>query len=103
MPEGRRFIRSVNFKTSPNCLVATHSQLCNVAKFCTSPGPHCVWEIDPMFNMGKFYVTVTTYPYSHVVRKGSTVPVAFFDPIFVHTEKTLESYYYWQECLECCP
>jgi len=56
-----------------------------------------------MFNMGKFYVTVTTYPYSHVVRKGSTVPVAFFDPIFVHTEKTLESYYYWQECLECCP
>ena len=54
MPGGRKSIRSVNFETSPSCVIATDSQLQNVTKFCTSPSSHCVWGIDLTFNMGKF-------------------------------------------------
>ena len=58
MPGGRKFIRSVNFETSPSCVIATDNQ-----------GPHCILGIDPTFNLGKFYVMVTTFVYTHVVKK----------------------------------
>ena len=37
-----------------------------------------MWGIDPTFNMGKFYVTVATYTYSHVVKKCDNGPPTFF-------------------------
>ena len=95
MPGGRKFIRSVNFENSPSCVIATDSQLSNVAKFCSTPSSHCVWGVDPTFNMGKFYVTVTTYTYTHVVRKCNNVSPTFFGPMFIHTEKNFESFYYF--------
>ena len=64
MPGGRRFIRCVNFDTSPSCVLATDGQLQNIARFCTNSGASCVIGIDPAFNLGKFYVTVTTFTYS---------------------------------------
>ena len=48
MPGGRRFIRSVNFDTSPSCVLATDGQLQNIARFCTNPGASCVLGIDPI-------------------------------------------------------
>lgn len=69
MPGGRKFIRCVNFDASPCCVLATDSQLKNLVRFCTSPGASCILGIDPTFNLGKFYVTVTTFVYSHVVNK----------------------------------
>ena len=71
MPGGRKFIRSVNFETSSSCVIATDAQLQNVVRFCTNQGPHCILGIDPTFNLGKFYVTVTTFVYTHVVKKGT--------------------------------
>ena len=93
MTGGRKFIRSINFETSPSCVIATDSQLQNVTKFCTSPSSHCVWGIDPSFNMGKFYVTITMYTYTHVVKRGGNVSPTFFVPIFIHTEKSFVAYY----------
>lgn len=94
-PGGRKFIRSVNFETSPSCVIATDTQLQNVVRFCANQGPHCILGIDPTFNMGKFYVTVTTFAYMHVVKKGTMVAPTFFGPMFIHTEKTFESFYYF--------
>ena len=33
--------------------------------------------IDPMFNLGKFYVTVTTFTYSHVINKSTSKSPTF--------------------------
>ena len=48
--------------------------------------------VDPTFNLGKFYVTITTYTYLYVVNK---VTPAFIGPVFVHTEKSYEAYHYF--------
>ena len=95
LPGGRRFIRSVNFDSSPCCVLATDGQLHNLVRFCTNPGASCVLGIDPTFNLGKFYVTVTTFTYSHVVNKTTKRSPTFFGPMFVHTEKNYESYYFF--------
>lgn len=93
LPGGRRFIRSVNFDTSPSCVLATDDQLQNIVRFCTNPGASCVLGIDPTFNLGKFYVTVTTFTYTHVVNKSTSKSPTFFGPMFVHTEKNYDAYY----------
>lgn len=94
IPGGRKLIRSVTSETSPSCVISTNSQLHNVVRFCTYPSSHCVWRIDPTFNTGKFYVTVTPFTYTNVVRKGTTVPPTLFGPVFIHTEKSYELLYY---------
>ena len=54
-----------------------------------------MFGIDPTFNLGKFYVTLTTFTYNQVVNKTTDVSPTFFGPIFVHTEKNYESYHYF--------
>ena len=58
---GRSFIHFVNFASGPCCVLASDNQLRNVVRFCTSPGASSVFGIDPTFNLGKFYVTLTTF------------------------------------------
>ena len=81
----------VNFETSPSCVLSTDDQLQNLVRFCTNPGSACILGIDPTFNMGKFYVTMTTFTYTHVIRKTTNISPTMFGPIFVHTEKSYES------------
>ena len=54
IPGGRKFIRTVNFDTTPSCVLATDSQLQNLIRFFTNPRAACVMEIDPTFNLGNF-------------------------------------------------
>ena len=95
LPGGRKFIRHVSIDSSPSCVLATDAQLSNIQRFCTVPGESCVLGIDPTFNLGKFCVTVTTYTYLHVENKISHTSPTFFGPMFVHTEKTYETYYHF--------
>ena len=80
-----QFIHSVNFESGPCCVLASDIQMQNVIRVCTNPGAQSVFGIDPMF---KFYVTRTTFTYSQVVEKTTSVPWT----IVVHTEKKYESY-----------
>lgn len=93
LPGGRGFIHSVNFETGPSCVLALDDQLKNVVRFCTNPRASSVFGIDPTFNLGKFYVTLTTFTYTQVTNKATNVSPTFFGPMFVHTEKSYESYY----------
>ena len=90
-PGGRKFIRSVNFETSPSYVLSTMISY----RFYTNPGSAYVLGIDPTFNMGKFYVTMTIFTYTHIIRKGTDISPTLFGPLFVHTEKNYESYYYF--------
>lgn len=51
------FIRSV---AEPMCVLSTDQQLYDLERFCTQ-SPSSVLSIDPTFNLGKFYVTPTTF------------------------------------------
>ena len=78
LPGGRGFIRCVNFESGPSCVLALDGQLRDVIRFCTNPGASSVFAIDPMFNLGKFYVTLTTFTYTQVVNKATNVSPTFF-------------------------
>ena len=90
-PHARRskVYQAVNFDTGPSCALAMDLQLQNLVRFCTNPGAICVMKIDPTFNLGKFYVTMTTFTYSHVMNKSTSKSPTFFGPMFVHTGKKL--------------
>ena len=85
-PGGRKFIRSVTFETGNCCILSTDSQL---VRFCTNQGASCVLGIDPIFNLGKFYMTVTTYVYSHVINKTTHTPRLSLVPfLFIQKRRT---------------
>lgn len=65
LPGGQRFVRIVSDDSSPSCVLGTDRQLSDLKRFCTNPDYSCVLGIDPTFNLGKFYVTVTTYTNLH--------------------------------------
>ena len=92
---GRGFIRSVNFESGPCCVLASDNQLQNVVRFCTNPRASSVFGIDPTFNLGKFYVTLTTFTYTQVVNKTTSLSPTFLGPVFVHTEKNYESFFHF--------
>ena len=95
LPGGRAFIRSINVDSSPSCVFALDSQLHDLLRFCTDPTACCVLGIDPTFNLGKFYVTITVYTNLLLENKVTGISPSFFGPIFIHTEKTYEAYYYF--------
>lgn len=57
---GAVFTRSVEAVPEPMCVLATDQQLVDIERFCTGD-PSSVLSIDPMFNLGPFNVTPTTY------------------------------------------
>ena len=95
LPGGRGFIRSVNFESGPCCVLASDNQIQNVVQFCTNPQASSVFGIDPTFNLGKFYVTLTTFTYTQVVNKSTSLSPTFLGPVFVHTERNYESYFHF--------
>ena len=93
LPHGRKFVRSVSIDPTPSCILASESQLKDLKRFCTDPAESCVLGIDSTFDLGKFYVTITTYRYLHVENRSSGKSPVFFGPIYVHTEKTYEAFH----------
>lgn len=95
LPRGRKFVRSVSIDPTPSCILASESQLRDLKRFCTDPAECCVLGIDSTFDLGKFYVTITTYRYLHVENRSSGKSPVFFGPVYVHTEKTYEAFYHF--------
>ena len=70
-------------------------QLQNVVRFCTNPRASSAFGIDLTFNLGKLYVTLTTFINTQVVNKDTNLSPTFLGSVLVHTEKTYESYYHF--------
>ena len=56
------FVRNVSFDDAVSCVLFTDQQLYDIERFCTNRGSttNSVFGVDPTFNLGNFYVTVTT-------------------------------------------
>ena len=86
------YVRSISCADDPCEVLATNQQVKDVARFCTNPEKFSVLGVDPTFNFGKFYATVTTYRHLLLRTKAGTHPVRV-GPIMINHKKEPASYY----------
>ena len=86
------FVRKVDNSSDPCVVLASNQQLRDVERFCTNPAQFCVLGVDPTFNFGKYYVTLTTYRHLLLRTKEGNHPVRV-GPVLLHHRKEAESYY----------
>ena len=79
-----RFIRAVNAAPEPAVVVATNSQLRDIARFCTSPFEFSVLTVDPTFSLGDFDVTLTTSRHLFLQSKRYHQSPVFVGPACIH-------------------
>ena len=93
----KQFVRNVSFDDAVSCVLFTNQQLYDVERFCTNKGSitNSVFGVDPMFNLGDFYVTVTTYENLLLVNRKTRKYPVFIDPMLVHQKRTFENYFYF--------
>ena len=86
MEEGG-FLKEVQIGSTPCAILASKRQLNNVVMYCCQPTQFSVSGIDAKFELGDFYVTLTTYinPSLRNCRTNSS-PV-FLGPTFIHMER----------------
>ena len=86
------FIREVT--TAPEMLVvlANGLQLQEVKRFCTNPARFSILGVDVTFNVGDYYVCLTTYRDLMLKTKSGVHPV-MLGPILLHQRKLFTSYY----------
>ncbi len=91
----KEFVRNVSFDDTVTCVLASEQQLRDMERFCTNNPFASVLGIDPTFNLGDFYVTVTTYENLLVTnRKTGSHPV-FIGPMLIHQRRTYETYFHF--------
>ena len=80
-----------------NDKVTCVQQLIDIQRFCAANDQlaNSVFGIDPTFNLGNFYVTVTTYENLLVTSKKTGVHPVFVGPMLVHQRRTYETYFHF--------
>ena len=90
----QKFVRSavVAGNKPPTVIVYTDQQLADVKRFCTGRQKRCILGIDRTFNLGKCFVTVTTFKYVDVLRNKTNEPPVFLGPCYLHWDGTVATY-----------
>ena len=93
----KTYVRTVSFDDSVMCTLATDQQLSDIERFCCNRGStnSSVFGIDPTFNLGDFYVTVTTYENLMLKSRLTGSHPVFIGPMFVHQRRTYETYFHF--------
>ena len=86
-------MRNVSFNDTVTCVLGSEQQLIDIQRFCAND--QLANSIDPTFNLGDFYVTVTTYENLLVTIKKTGVHPVFVGPMLVHQRQTYETYFHF--------
>ena len=86
------FVRSVSITPEKSVFCATDQQLKDVERFCTKSFKFCILGVDPTYNLGPCYATLTTYRHLLLRTKDGEHPV-MLGPLLLHTRKTYDSYF----------
>ena len=80
------YVRTV--LTSPETIVflSSENQLDDINRFCTNNARFCILGIDPTYNVGPCYLTVTTYRHLHFRTNKGEHPV-MIGPVLIRTRK----------------
>ena len=84
------FLREVHLSSSPSAVLATNQQLDNIVTFCCQE--FCTRN-RCNFNLGDFYVTLTTYRNFTLENPHTKHPPAFIGPAFLHIERREQDYH----------
>ena len=88
----KEFIRDVNLVPELSVFVASNLQLKDIERYCTKVSLFSILGIDPTYNIGSYYVTVTTYRHLLFETVEGANPV-FLGPYLMHSGKEYNSYY----------
>ena len=77
------FVQSVEAVPEEVCVLTTKQQLVDIERFCTDE-PSSVLSIDPMFNLGPFYITPSTYNLWSPHHAKTT----FLGPVLIHKTRS---------------
>lgn len=86
------FIREIISAPETIVLLATDQQVADLERFCCDPRKFSVLGVDATFNLGNFYVTVTTYKHLLLETKDSKINPVFLGPLLIHQTRNYESY-----------
>ena len=94
------FVRTVNAAPFPMAVLAFDYTFDDLVRFCTGE-KHCIFGVDPTFNLGKFDVTVTTYQHLLLQHKGDSLKKSptLLGPMFIHVCKDFASYHFFSSFL----
>ena len=99
--EGKRtddhFVRIVTGAPEPMAVLSFTWSLDDLERFCTGSN-HVVLCVDPTFNLGDFFVTVTTYRHLMLTNSSGEHPV-MMGPLFVHQCKRFSTYHFFASSL----
>jgi hypothetical protein len=87
------FVKTVSFfKHSPFNVNFTDQQLLDVKRFCTDYNKFSILNVDMTFNLGDFYVTLTTFENLSLISHRTNQHPTFLGPLMVHVKKDRETY-----------
>lgn len=86
------FVRQVITSPELQVILGTKRQLRELEQFCTNPARFSPLSVDVTFNLGDFYVAVTTYRNLLLKTKNECHPV-MIGPIMLHQQRLYDSYY----------
>jgi hypothetical protein len=89
------FLREVTLSSTPSAVLASQRQLDNLVTFCSDKKQFSVLGIDATFNLGDFYVTLTTYRNFTLQNPRTGVTPVFVGPAFLHMERRTQDYQYF--------
>ena len=83
------FLREVVFSPLPPAVLFHDIQIQSLQRYCCQDFRHgqAILGIDATFNLGDFYVTVTTFRHPQLRRKGTKVSPVFMGPVIIHMQR----------------
>lgn len=86
------FVRDVSASPELTVFLATKQQLTDIERFCTNTDHFSALGVDATFNVGKYFLTLTTYKHLMLETKKKTNPV-FLGPALIHQRRLFDSYF----------
>ena len=96
------FVRNVSFNKSVMLFVGLQYQFTDLERFCANRNltDNSILGIDPTFNLGDFYVTITTYEHKMLVSKRTKKHPVFIGPCLIHLERDKAAYQFFASSLK---
>ena len=86
------FLKEVQIGSTPCAILASKRQLDNIVTYCCQPTQFSVFGVDATFELGDFYVTLTTYKNTSLRNCRTNSPPVFLGPAFIHMERRTQDY-----------
>ena len=90
--EDLKFIREIELSPEFAIFLATETQLKEMEKFCTNSSNFCI-VVDTTFNIGSFYVTLTTYRNLMLEHKKLLHEPVMLGPALIHQKRSYDSFF----------